>query len=236
MDISVLTKFVKLPKNSIIVVCFVSAILLFAPKEILDKLSLFQFKTQYNMWLGITFLFSSGLCLAFIIQFISNSIKAYRIEKKNKVEEERLKLNEQLENKKKEENERKLQQELGQKLIADFHKILNNLDKHEMAILREFLIQEKNTIEISLEDPVASGLISKRVICLVSKQGYSTTITGKVAYFSIQKEAYDFVTSFDYKTIGNVPRPKWIERLATKDAFDKQRDDLAKMIQNISKI
>jgi hypothetical protein len=48
---------------------------------------------------------------------------------------------------------------------------LATLDNSERAILREFWIQERNTILIPINNPSAVGLINSRIIIIASKHG-----------------------------------------------------------------
>ncbi len=73
MDISQITKFIKLPPPVIYIILVISGILLFANDDFLKILALLKFKTEYNIYIGIVFLFSFGI----LIVNVGNKFYAY---------------------------------------------------------------------------------------------------------------------------------------------------------------
>jgi len=57
---------------------------------------------------------------------------------------------------------------------------ISELDFHEKAVLREFFINDKNTLQLPIDNDTVVGLVSKRILYQVSKTGF-TYIHG--AYF-----------------------------------------------------
>jgi hypothetical protein len=70
---------------------------------------------------------------------------------------------------------------------------LMSLDPLEKAILREYFIQSKNTLQLPINDPVIAGLFSKGIINPVSKQGEISGV-GLLIPFSLSKDAELFIT------------------------------------------
>ena len=50
------------------------------------------------------------------------------------------------------------------------------LDQNEIAVLREFLLQDRNTLQMPINEPVVAGLLSKGVLEQVSPLGHSSVI------------------------------------------------------------
>ncbi len=66
------------------------------------------------------------------------------------------------------------------KLQSTILKNLNDLNIHEQALLREFFIQDKHTLQLPMDDETVIGLENKRIIVRASDVGF-TYIHG--AYF-----------------------------------------------------
>ena len=58
MDMSQFTKFIKLPPSIIYITFIITSILLLSENTFLEKLALQEFKTEYNLYIGIVFLLS----------------------------------------------------------------------------------------------------------------------------------------------------------------------------------
>ncbi len=50
------------------------------------------------------------------------------------------------------------------------------LDQNEIAVLREFLLQDRNTLQMPINDPVVAGMLCKGVLEQVSALGHSSVI------------------------------------------------------------
>lgn len=56
------------------------------------------------------------------------------------------------------------------------HRTLMELDEKEKAVLREFYLQNQNTIFLPINDSIVAGLIDKRILRLVSSIGQSNAV------------------------------------------------------------
>jgi hypothetical protein len=72
------------------------------------------------------------------------------------------------------------------KQIKKENKILiNNLDDYERAVLREFYLYNKNTLDFPYDDNIIKGLVDKKVLCFASQFGSSIMLSGRNATFKI---------------------------------------------------
>lgn len=55
------------------------------------------------------------------------------------------------------------------KVKKEYISRLRNLDVHEKAVLREFIINQKSSIEVPIDNPTITGLIRKKVL-LINQQ------------------------------------------------------------------
>ncbi len=53
----------------------------------------------------------------------------------------------------------------------EIRKTMNNLDRKELAVLREFVIQEQNTLTMPIDHEVVAGLMSKGVLVYGGRVG-----------------------------------------------------------------
>ncbi|MEW5980567.1 MAG: superinfection exclusion B family protein [Acidobacteriota bacterium] len=67
------------------------------------------------------------------------------------------------------------------------------LDQSEIAVLREFLLQDRNTLQMPINEPVVAGLLSKGVLEQVSPLGHSSVI-GIEMSVRISSKVRDLVT------------------------------------------
>ena len=149
MDISTITSALKLPKKVYFLASIISGIMLFSTDEFLKKLSLLEFKESYTLWIGIAFLLSLGMALIAIGDFLIDQYKARKIKKD--------------EDAKKKQAELEAEKQKAIKVEEQKYK-LKNLDNYEKSVLREFYIAQKNTAEMSFEDPTVIGLVTKGII------------------------------------------------------------------------
>lgn len=217
MDISTISNALKLPKKAYFLGMVISGILLLSEESFLKKLSLFDFKENYKIWVGVVFLLSIGMSLIIAIEFLFNQYKESKLKKEIQKQKDAEIHDEKI----------KKEQEVNRKKL-----ILKNLDNYEKAILREFAINKKNTIEMSFEDPTVIGLAKKGVIRQVGNHGYTSNITGGIAYFKADDLTVEFFESLDFTEINGFPRPLWIEGLKAKEALDKNIASLGKSMQN----
>ena len=60
---------------------------------------------------------------------------------------------------------------LNRKYNKQILKSINKLDPHEKAVLREFYIQNKNSLDLPYDDSTVRNLINKRLLIVVSQMG-----------------------------------------------------------------
>lgn len=95
---------------------------------------------------------------------------------------------------------------------------INSLDFHEKALLREFFINDKNTLQLPFDNDTVAGLVNKYILEQASDYGF-TYIQGAYFSYSITKfarknltnEMVDIprnITESDKKRIFN-ERPSW---------------------------
>lgn len=167
MDISTITSVLKLPKKAYFLGSIISGVMLFTTDEFLKKLSLLEFKKSYTLWIGIVFLLSIGMVLISIGDFLIEQYKTRKVKKADAA--------------KKQQDEIEAEKKKAAKNEVQKYK-LQNIDGYEKTVLREFYIAQKNTIEMSFEDPAVIGLINKEVIRQVGNLGYRNNITGRIAF------------------------------------------------------
>lgn len=108
------------------------------------------------------------------------------------------------------------------KVKKEYIAILRNLDIHEKAVLREFIITQKSSIEVPIDNPTITGLIRKKIISINQQFGNGFIMTGMNASVSMNKFVEKHLTLADIdlkdhptkEEIENIRalRPDWIER------------------------
>ncbi len=113
---------------------------------------------------------------------------------------------------------------------AKYRKIIlesvQNLDNHEKAVLREFYIQDKNTLKIPMDNPTVSGLVNKHILYLVGQYG-EMSVVGMLFNYSISNVARENLTyELLELPIGEpskqeieqirINRPSWMLKLESK--------------------
>jgi len=106
--------------------------------------------------------------------------------------------------------------EIGKQIVAD----LQVLDFHEKALLREFYINGKQTLQLPMDNETVVGLTNKRIIYQTSSTGF-TYLHGVFFFFSITEHASKHLT---LKMIDLPPNPTQEEQMVLFDA----RPDWAK--------
>ncbi|PJJ07705.1 superinfection exclusion protein B [Flavobacterium sp. 1] len=82
----------------------------------------------------------------------------------------------------------------NRKINKENKRVLTNLDKYERAVLREFYLYNKNTLDFPYDDSIIKGLIDKKVLLFPKQFGSSIIISGRKTTFkinSILKEIID---------------------------------------------
>lgn len=70
---------------------------------------------------------------------------------------------------------------------------LMSLDPQETIILREFFLQDRNTIKLPIESPVVAGLLKEGILQLVQTLS-QRCFAGRLASFRLSEAAQAFVT------------------------------------------
>jgi hypothetical protein len=74
------------------------------------------------------------------------------------------------------------------KLRKECRKTLENLDDHEISVIREFFIQNRHALDFTFDHPVITGLVSKDVLLLTSSLGLNNFIVnGTKTTFTMNK-------------------------------------------------
>lgn len=74
---------------------------------------------------------------------------------------------------------------LTKKIKKEFKEILYNLDNYEKAVLREFYLYNKNTLNFPYDDSIVKGLVQKKVLYFASQFGSSILLYGRNSTFKI---------------------------------------------------
>ncbi|MDP5199148.1 super-infection exclusion protein B [Flavobacterium sp. DG2-3] len=108
------------------------------------------------------------------------------------------------------------------KIKKDFIYSLKNLDYHEKAVLREFIINQKTSLEVPIDDPTISGLIRKKIIFINKQFGNGFIMNGMNTSVSLSKFVDKHLALEDINLSENPTqeeinfvqsnRPSWTER------------------------
>ncbi|WP_353078212.1 super-infection exclusion protein B [Flavobacterium sp.] len=107
------------------------------------------------------------------------------------------------------------------KIKKDYIKRLRNLDEYEKAVLREFYITQKSSIEVPMDDSTVVGLIRKKIIFVNQQFGNGFIMNGMDVAVSMSKyveknlklEDINFKENMTEDEIHFIKsnRPKWTE-------------------------
>lgn len=244
MDFSSILNVLKLQPKVYFLIFIISGILLFSSDEFLVRLSLVEFKKNYNLWIGIVFLASLGFSVIYIVSFIiklfldwKEKKEAAAIQKQNNLDEQEKLRKEALNEQEKKEAEALENKRVIEELIDRQKEKLKALDNDEKAVLREFYILGKNTIPIVIDDPTVIGLINKGVIRQVGNQGYQTNFTiGIVAFFRADDITIEYFKEFNFPELHLYPRPKWVRNIQAQEAIEDIMRDLSQEIKTLSRM
>lgn len=108
------------------------------------------------------------------------------------------------------------------KVQKEYIASLRNLDIHEKAVLREFIINQKSSIEVPIDNPTITGLIRKKILSINQQFGNGFIMTGMNAAVSMNKFVEKHLTLADIDLTENpteeevenvrANRPDWVER------------------------
>lgn len=161
---------IKLPVKFIVGIALFAGSLFIFPKTFLERLKLDAFLDEFGTFIGIAFYAAAILILINIVIAIIDAIKKKISAKRNK---------EILENKKAQVEK----------------KIRTMLDPHEKAVLREFIIQAKNTIEIPIDHHVVSGLLNSGVIEIAGEYATGNILIGLLTPVRLSEVAQALIYS-----------------------------------------
>jgi len=200
VDINNILNLIKLPKRVYLIVLIISGTILFSDNSFITKLALNEFKDKYTLWIGVTFLTSLAFFSIGIVELIYRKACVFITSR----------------------NEKSAEAEV----IKKFKVLTSNIDKHELSVVREFYIQKKNTIEMSIEDSTVIGLTNKKILKQVGNQGYKTNMTDTICYFQLNPISIEILESFDFDTINDIQRPYWIKQLQARNAMGEKINEL----------
>lgn len=108
------------------------------------------------------------------------------------------------------------------KVKKEYKERLKNLDVHEKSVLREFIINQKSSIEVPLDNPTISGLIRKNILSINQQFGNGFIMNGMNTSVSMNKFVEKHLALVDIDLTENPTddeidfvksnRPDWIER------------------------
>ena len=89
---------------------------------------------------------------------------------------------------------------------------LCNLDHKEQIILREFFLQDRNTIKLPIDHPVVAGLLQENILHVISKLGHMSR-AGALASVSMTEECKNSLLFEMVGLHGNEPTDEDRERV-----------------------
>ncbi len=161
----------KLPFKIIIGIAIFSGSLFIMPNDFLRKLKLDSFVNEFGTFIGIAFYAAIILILVNIVNYFIKSIKDRFLQKKYEKASQIKKEN------------------IKQKIVNK----IGLLDPHEKAVLREFIIQAKNTIEIPIDHHVVTGLINSGVIEVASNYVTRNILIGLLTSVRLSETAQNII-------------------------------------------
>lgn len=192
--------FLKLPTKIITYLACLSGLLLILPKQIIKILQLTDFINEYGKYFGIAFLvFSVYLLFIFIPYTYKKVSKMYKIKKSNKQFYNNVKI------------------------------ILQNLTYPEKCLLREFFLQQKDVIEVPINNTEVISLLNKGIIQYASKNVRSF-VFGNFIYIQINMVAKD---SFTIDTYGLPNEPTTV---ANRKKITQERPGFIKSLEMVNKL
>jgi len=93
--------------------------------------------------------------------------------------------------------------------------VIDNLDKFERAVLREFYIYKKNTLNFPYDDAIIKGLVDKKVLYFSSQFGTHIVLSGRNSTFKINhiiKKIIDIERDLDFPNNPNLTEQNYLLR------------------------
>jgi len=89
---------------------------------------------------------------------------------------------------------------------------VQGLDRYEVAVLREFVIQDRNTLALPIDQPVVAGLLRKGVLVQLGSN-YEHTLVGTLGAPRIRESLQDLITVELLRLAAAHPDPAELQRL-----------------------
>jgi hypothetical protein len=105
----------------------------------------------------------------------------------------------------------------------EFIEKLRNLDFHEKAVIREFLLNQKTSIEVPIDDPTISGLIVKKILYINQQFGNAFIMSGLNTSVSLNEIANKNLTLKDVDLSENQTEEENIEIQSNRPSWVKRR-------------
>lgn len=83
------------------------------------------------------------------------------------------------------------------KIKKEHKERLKSLDFHEKSVLREFVINQKSSIEVPIDNPTITGLIRKKILSINKQFGNGFIMSGMNASVSMNKFVEKHLTAKD---------------------------------------
>jgi hypothetical protein len=120
---------------------------------------------------------------------------------------------------------------LIKKINESILKDINYLNFHEKALLREFYINVKSTLDLPINDDTVTGLINKHIIYQASNTGF-TYIHGAYFPFSITKFASEKLTLQMLDLPNNPTEQEKFKILAERPNWAKDRSRFDELLNS----
>ena len=73
------------------------------------------------------------------------------------------------------------------------------------------------------DNSAVAGLVKKRIIEFVSKEGWQDIYTdGNVFIFEISSDAKDYLNKYDFSKLNTIPRPSWLNGIENSKKMKQQ--------------
>lgn len=208
--INKILEIIQLPIKMIIGIAVFSGSLFTLPDYMLKKFKLDSFINDFGSFIGIAFYGAVILIIVNTIYYFFSKIQIKFIERKKRKSEEKRKT------------------ELEYKIIQK----LNMLDPHEKAVVREFIIQAKNTIELPVDHHVVTGLINAGILKVVGQFITKNALIGILASVTLSETAQLYI--FNNLAIIEIPDGEPTER--EKEIILNQRPDFVRQIERFNNL
>lgn len=203
-QIDKLFTYIKLPIKYFWVLGIFAAFILFLPKDFIKTIGLDYFSNKYKAWLAILFILSISKVIVELGHLIWQNYANKRLSLKREAELNEARANKEAELKKNKEAK-----------IEALVESLYGLDPKEKSVLREFYLQNCNTLKLPYDNATISGLINRGILVL-DGQTYEKSLAGLLMSIKIN----DLIKSHITFELINLP--------TSEKASEKEMDWLIK--------